>query len=386
MIKLDPPALVAARFRRFEKVVADAQVDGWLLTTALAVRVVTGAWSDEVDLSSEWTSPIIAVGSAVLSAGLPPNDPRLIDMVVDLLPHTGKVAVDRLGSDAYARLHELRPNLVVVDVAPLLVASNAPREAIEVDVITEGHHRTEAALASMLDDVRAGVTERELSRAFSAQAERHGIEHIHVDTVFSVLPRHSGDAPWARGEWSDRSPYRELTTDNIVAEGDHVAFDAGAAYGGYAVDVGWTLLAADREPTPDEVALADEWDEVAHRVIEAATPGASAADLRRAALKGWDPNRPPPWPYPFYVAHGLGVRPAELPFAGTDYGPAAEETMILTSGQVMMVEPYIWRAGVGGYRAEYCIVIEEGGTRIISSLPYGQWPAKASRSSRDIQR
>jgi hypothetical protein len=43
----------------------------------------------------------------------------------------------------------------------------------------------------------------------------------------------------------------------------------------------------------------------------------------------------------------------------------------------MMVEPYLWRAGIGGYRAEYCIVIEEAGARIISTLPYGQWPARA---------
>jgi Xaa-Pro aminopeptidase len=376
MIRLDPPALVAARSRRFGQVAGDAGVDGWLLTTALAVRVVTGAWSDDVDLSSEWSSPIVAVGSSVLSPGLPPNDPRLIDMVVDLLPRTGKVAVDRLGADAYDRLHALRPDLVIEDVAPLLVASNAPRDAVEIDVITEGHRRTEAALAAMLHEVRAGVTERELSRSFYGHAEQHGIDRIHVDTVFSVLPRDTDDAPWARGEWSERSPYRELTTDKVLRQGDHVAFDAGAAYSGYAVDVGWTLLASDQDPSADEVALADEWEEVARRVIDAATPGASAADLRRAALKGWDQNRPPPWPYPFYVAHGLGVRPAELPFAGTDFGLEAEESMILSSGQVMMIEPYIWRAGVGGYRAEYCIVIEEAGARIISSLPYGQWPAR----------
>jgi Xaa-Pro dipeptidase len=377
MIHLDPPALVAARSRRFEKTASEAGIDGWVLTTALAVRIVTGAWSDELDLSSEWSSPIVAVGSSVISPGLPPNDPRLIDTVVDLLPRTGKVAVDRLGADAYARLRELRPGLLIEDVAPMIVASNAPRDAVEIGVLTEGHHRTEAALAAMLDHARAGVSERELSRAFSVQAERHGIEHIHVDTVFSVLPRQVGDAPWARGEWSGRSPYRELTTDKVLAEGDHIAFDAGAAYSGYAVDVGWTLLASDQEPSADEVSLADEWDEVARRVISAAKPGASAADLRRAALDGWDPSRPPPWPHPFYVAHGLGVRPAEWPFAGTDFGLQAEESMILTAGQVMMVEPYIWRAGIGGYRAEYCIVIEEAGARIISTLPYGQWPARA---------
>src|SRR5580704_14793730 len=132
MINLDPPELVAARSRRFRKVAGAADVESWLLTTALAVRVVTGAWSDDVDLSSEWSSPIVAIGSTVVRPGLPPNDPRLIDMVVDLLPGTGKIAVDRLGADAYDRLRTLRPNLVIEDAAPLLVASNAPRDAVEI--------------------------------------------------------------------------------------------------------------------------------------------------------------------------------------------------------------------------------------------------------------
>jgi len=96
--------------------------------------------------------------------------------------------------------------------------------------------------------------------------------------------------------------------------------------------------------------------------------------LRSAALEGWDRDLPVPWPYPLYVAHGVGTELAEPPFAGADFAPEAEEAMVLTEGNVLMVEPYIWREGVGGYRAEYCIVVGGGGTEIVSSLPYGQWP------------
>jgi Xaa-Pro aminopeptidase len=272
------------------------------------------------------------------------------------------------------RLAQLRPGLVVQDAAMLLGAAKVPRHQIEIDVLVEAHRRTEAVLASMAQCVVPGVTERDLTSEFTVRAAESGLDRMHLDTVFSVLPKDQGSAPWARGSWEGRSPYRELTTDRVLVEGDHVAFDAGVGYKGYTADVGWTLLASQDGPTSAQVALAARWDEVARRVIDAAKPGVTASALRAAALDGWNPDLPPPWPYPLYVAHGVGTELAEPPFAGADFAPEAEAAMVLVEGNVLMIEPYIWEEGVGGYRAEYCAVVGAAGTEIVSSLPYGQWP------------
>ncbi|MGA8372115.1 MAG: M24 family metallopeptidase [Acidimicrobiales bacterium] len=374
MIELDEPELIAPRKRRVTQAAEAMGIDSWLLTTSQAVRTVTGAWSDDVDLFGEWASPIVAVGATVLDRARPPSDPRLIDDVVDLLPTRGTIAVDRLGPLAQDRLTQLRPDLVIQDAALLLGAAKVPRDQIEVDVLVEAHRRTEAVLASMAHLVVPGVSERDLTAEFTVRAAESGLDRMHLDTVFGVLPAHHSDAPWARGLWETRSPYRELTTDRVLAEGDHVAFDAGVGYSGYTADVGWTLLASHDGPSPEEVSLATEWDDVARRVIDAAKPGVSASVLRAAALEGWNPDLPPPWPYPLYVAHGVGTELAEPPFAGADFAPEDEEAMVLVEGNVLMIEPYIWREGVGGYRAEYCVVVGSSGTDIASSLPYGQWP------------
>ncbi len=374
MIELDEPELLAPRRNRVVQAADMLGVDSWLLTTSHAVRTVTGAWSDDVDLFGEWSSPIVAVGSTVLSPGRPPSDARLIDQVIDLLPVHGTIAVDRLGPLALERLAELRPDLVVQDAAMLLGAAKVPRAPIEIDVLVEAHRRTEAVLSSMVDLVVPGVAERDLTSEFTVRAAEAGLDRMHLDTVFSVLPKDEAHAPWARGSWEGRSPYRELTTDRVLVEGDHVAFDAGVGFKGYTADVGWTLLASTDGPSPAEVALASTWDEVARRVVDAAKPGVTASELRAAALDGWDPNRPFPWPYPLYVAHGVGTELAEPPFAGADFAPEAEAAMVLVEGNVLMIEPYIWEAGVGGYRAEYCAVVGATGTEIVSSLPYGRWP------------
>lgn len=374
MIMLDPPNLILDRRRRVDAAAGMLGVDGWLLTTSQAVRTVTGAWSDDVDLFEEWFSPIVAVGSTVVCPAPPPNDARVIDEVVDLLPEQGTIAVDRLGPAALERLAQLRPRLAVQDAVMLLGAAKAPRTPAEIDMLIEAHQRTEAVLASMIDLVTPGVSERDLTREFSVRAAAAGLDRMHLDTVFSALPRELADAGWARGPWESRSPYRELTTDRVLQPGDHVAFDAGVGLSGYTADVGWTLYAGDNGPSPQEVDLANEWEAVARRVVDAARPGVTAAALREAALEGWDRSRPLPWPYPLYVAHGVGTELAEPPFAGADFAPEDEAAMVLCEGNVLMIEPYVWRPGIGGYRAEYCAVVRSDYCEVVSTLPYGQWP------------
>jgi Xaa-Pro aminopeptidase len=374
MIRVDPAELVTARQRRLLRVAETLGVDEWLLTTATAVRTATGAWSDEVDLFGEWAWPTVAVGSTVMSPGRPPNDPSLIDEVIDLLPATGVIAVDRMGQPALDRLAQLRPALKIEDARALLAGAAAPRDQEEIAVLVEAHRRTEAILATMIGLVQPGVSERELNAEFAGRAAEGGFDRLHVDTVFSVLPRERAQAQWARGPWADRAPYRELTTDRVLEAGDHVAFDAGIGYLGYTADVGWTLFAGEHGPSPAERSLAATWEQVARRVIEAARPGVSAWQVRQAALEGWDPDSPPPWPYPLYVAHGVGTELAEPPFVGTDMGPEAEAAMVIAEGNVLMIEPYIFEEGVGGYRSEYCVVVGANGTDVVSTLRYSEWP------------
>lgn len=374
MIHTDRPELVQARRARVDVAAAAMDIDGWLLTTSSAVRVVTGTWSDEVDLAGEMATPIVAAGDHVVTPAPAPNDLRLLDAVLDHLPDEGRIAVDRLGLEVLAGLAQRRPALEIVDAAMLLGAAKTPKSPVEIETMTEGLHRTEAALVDMLDLVRPGVSERELNAAFYLRALERGLDHIHVDTVFTVLPRERSHAPWARGEWADRLPYRELTGDTVLQPGDHVAFDAGFEYEGYATDVGWTLYAGDGGPSAEERDLAAAWDEVARRVIDACRPGANASDLRRAALQGWPEGEPPPWPYPLYVTHGIGTDPAEPPFAGADFAPEVEAAMVLAEGHVLLVEPYVWRDGIGGYRAEHCVAVDAGGARLLNSIDVGRWP------------
>jgi Xaa-Pro aminopeptidase len=107
---------------------------------------------------------------------------------------------------------------------------------------------------------------------------------------------------------------------------------------------------------------------VADAVTAACRPGATCLALRRAACEVAGGR---PWPVPLYLAHGIGLGGVEPPFVGTDLGEAAEERMILRPGMVLVIEPYVWVEGVGGYRAEESLLITARGAERFSDFPFG---------------
>jgi Xaa-Pro dipeptidase len=375
MIRMDRPELAVPRRRRLEAAMDAQGADGWLLTTTLGVRFATGCWSDATDLAGEFARPLVAAGDAVLEAGCAADDPGLVEEVASLLPRRGRLAVDRLGLAQLDRLRELRPGLEVVDAAMLLGAAQNPKDPAEVRALVEGHHRTEAALAEVLPLVEPGITERELNAAFLLAAARHGLEHLHIDTVFTVLPASSADAPWVRGAYAKYPPYRELTGDRVLGLGDHLSFDGGFLHEGYMTDVGWTIVVG-REPTLDELALTRRWRELADRLVAALVSGASAASCRQAVLGDWPPGERLPLLQGLYLAHAVGLGGVEPPFVGADFDAPTEAQMLVVPGQVVMVEPYVFAEGAGGFHAEYAVVVGEKGPEVVNRLPVGAWPGE----------
>ena len=105
-------------------------------------------------------------------------------------------------------------------------------------------------------------------------------------------------------------------------------------------------------------------------VCETIKPGATCGDLVRAAMSVETKYGLAH----FYLGHGVGCDSAEAPFIGSDLGLAFDDTVELAPGMVFVLEPVVWRDGVGGYRSEELIVVTDGGYEQLTA--YGYTPVR----------
>jgi Xaa-Pro dipeptidase len=365
----DPPALGAARLARLRAAMAEAGQDALVLTGAGAVRYATGAARPHGDASFEAAFPCAAVVTSravdVLGVGDTafPRDPaRAAGVLADLAGDARRVGIDRLPFATGDALRRALPRTAFEAAERALLPARSVKLPEEIALLREAQRLNEAAVADVLPAIAPGVREVELTGRFLAAMAEGGVTACHVEPLWCALPRRAADAPWT---FAGALPYRELPTDRALERGDQVMIDTGMLHAGYMSDFGCTWTCGG-EPTAADRRLRARWAAIVDAVRAECRPGATAAMLRRAAVGAAGTS---PWPTPLYLAHGIGLGGVEPPFIGTDLGVAAEDAIALLPGMVLVLEPYVWEEGAGGYRAEQTIAITATGHDVLSAPP-----------------
>jgi len=374
----DPAPLRAARLARLRAAMAAAGHEALLLTAAGGVRYATGAVAVHGDASLESVWPAAAVVTARktyvfgIDAEHVPGDVEMhpwpaapASAFADVLAGARRVGVDRLPLALAAALVRALPGLDLSGAETSTLPARRRKTAEEIAILREAQRMNEAAVAQVLPAIVPGRREIELTGHFLAAMAEQGVTACHVEPIWCAIPRRAADAPWT---FAGGVAYRELTGDRGLARGDQVMIDTGMLHRGYMSDVGCTWTCGGETTTADRT-LRARWQVIVDAVLARCRPGATAAELHRAALMANGPDRPPPWPVPLYLAHGIGLGGVEPPFIGTDLGLEAEEQMVLEPGMVLLLEPYAWEEGLGGYRAEHMIAITDDGFESLSGPP-----------------
>ena len=59
-----------------------------------------------------------------------------------------------------------------------------------------------------------------------------------------------------------------------------------------------------------------------------------------------------------------------MPFIGSDLGIEFDDTVELAPGMVFVLEPVVWRDGIGGYRSEEIVVVTDDGFEKLTTYGY----------------
>lgn len=303
---------------------------------------------------------------------LHPGSPEGVESVAAALRElAGGRAPQRLGVDeATSALHfglgKLLDGVEIVDGVEPVAAAKLVKTLDEIECIGRAQKINEAAMYDVEAALRPGIRQSELTGLFLRRIFELGATGNWVDPIWQPMPPSRAAGPYTT---NGDVAFPLCSSDRILRDGEVVWVDTGIDFHGYASDFGTTWI-VDRDPRPTERQHSHfrRWKEVIAATLAVTRPGATGADLAKAAteVNGWQR----PWLEHFYLIHGIGTFSAEMPLIGSDLGPAFDESIVLAPGMVMVLEPVIWDEGAAGYRFEEVVVVTDTGYRSLSNYPY----------------
>ena len=378
---LDLARMRRDRRRKLVDAMAANSLDALVLLGQNNVGYATGARAPVADAARAGARRMVAIvtpdDTALFTSfpdGVPPelSDEQVLDSLplesdigaralVDALP-SGRLGFDELTMPLRAALDGRE----ALDAAVVLSAAKTVKTPDEIECIRRAQAINEEAMLAVEGMLAPGVYATALTGCFLRRVFELGATSNTVEPIFQVMPRRIADGPYsATGDLV----FPTVTKHEPVGEGDVIWVDTGIDYHGYKSDFGrtWVVGGQVDERRRDQFR---RWRGVVDRVLEVVKPGATAADLTRAAGEV-DGRRP--WLAHLYLAHGTGTDSAEMPLIGTDLGSDFDEGVVLVPGMVTVFEPVIWDDGHAGYRSEEIVAVTDDGYTMLSNHHYAPY-------------
>ena len=260
--------------------------------------------------------------------------------------------IRRMGfEDAYMTVqdHERYRKALSCDLVPatdLLWQLRMVKDEEELEAMVAAQRIAERALEDILEEIRPGVTEKEIAARLQYLMLHYGASDMSFDPI--VVSGPNGSLPHG------------VPSEKTIQQGEFVTMDFGCVYRGYCSDMTRTVAVG---------FATEEMQTVYQTVLSAQEAGIAAA---RAGLTGREVDGAAravisAAGYGAYFGHsfghGVGVEIHEAPNAS----PMNEKP--LPAGAVISAEPGIYLPGRLGVRIEDVILLTETGCRNITKAP-----------------
>ena len=260
--------------------------------------------------------------------------------------------IRRMGfEDAYMTVqdHERYRKALSCDLVPatdLLWQLRMVKDEEELEAMVAAQRIAERALEDILEEIRPGVTEKEIAARLQYLMLHYGASDMSFDPI--VVSGPNGSLPHG------------VPSEKTIQQGEFVTMDFGCVYHGYCSDMTRTVAVG---------FATEEMQTVYQTVLSAQEAGIAAA---RAGLTGREVDGAAravisAAGYGAYFGHsfghGVGVEIHEAPNAS----PMNEKP--LPAGAVISAEPGIYLPGKLGVRIEDVILLTEDGCRNLTKAP-----------------
>ncbi len=249
-------------------------------------------------------------------------------------------------------LSERWQGITVGNAYPVMARLRMIKSAREIELMRRTARITADAIAKGAKRVRPGVDERTLTGAFIADCMAAGAQGVPFTPIIKSGPNSLW--PWRiLGAHYDRR-------NRVLATGDLVIYDVGCELDHYVSDVGRTFPVGETF-TPRQRELIDMVKRVSDAVIAAARPGATLADLQRAAEQTIPERERPHMQAPLYFGHHLGL----------DSGDPSLPDVVLAAGMIFTIEPWYYNhtERVAVFIEDEILITATGAENLTAALP-----------------
>jgi Xaa-Pro dipeptidase len=334
----------------------ELEVDALLVTNLPNVRYLTGF------TGSSGAVLVAAQGSVFFTDGRYGEQSRSevpdLERVASMDPpagairdHCRRLGVERLGFErqvvTVSQLDTWRSTLEGVELVgtdPEVERLRWTKDPEERALIEAAQEATDAAFEEVLDVLALGISERHVAEQLERAMARNGADERSFESIVAF------------GEHAAEPHHRPC--HRVLAEGDVIKLDFGAACGGYHTDM--TRTFAFGAPAAELRKVHDLVTEAQQAGIDAVREGAVGGDVDRAAREvieeaGYGDR------FTHGLGHGVGLEIHEGPSlrrAGDD---------VLPAGAMVTVEPGVYLPGIGGVRIEDTVEVTADGVRTLSA-------------------
>lgn len=216
----------------------------------------------------------------------------------------------------------------------------------EIKKIKKAVDITDKTFSEMLNIIKPGMTELELSAEITYAHKKHGALKDSFDPIVA-----SG--------WRASLPHG-IATSKKIEKGDMLTLDIGCVYEGFCSDMTRTIAVG--KPSQEMEKIYRIVLDAQLRAIEKAKANISSKELDRVARdyitkNGYGEN------FGHGLGHGLGVEVHELP------GLSQRTEIQLKENCVVTIEPGVYIENVGGVRIEDDVLLKKDGCEVLTASP-----------------